>query len=168
MPCQQSSHLLRCLLVQLHLLYRRRRTRSSTVVGHPCCRCPCSCRDSPTGIVCHRQSSLTWRPIGFSSPGPHASTACVNLDVFTSEGSGSSGGASPLSLVARDRVSGCSMKSGEDEQTDVSCELSRFQPLNPPASPVHISNPQIVVESPSHNEAPVMPVSVSELLDSVV
>ena len=72
-----------------------------------------------------------------------------------------------MSLVARDRVSGCSVKSGEVEQADVSCELSQFQPLNPPTSPVHISNSQIVVESPSYYEVPVMPAAISELLDSV-
>ena len=103
------------------------------------------------------QSDLAATRTCLSSPVSHASMACVNMHVFTSEGSGSSGGCSPVSLVARDRVSGCLVKSGEDEQADVSCELSRFQPLNPPASPVHIINSQIMVESPSHYEAPVCP-----------
>ena len=57
------------------------------------------------------QSDVAATRACLSSPGSHASTVCVNLDVFTSEGSGSSDGGSPVSLVARDRVSACSVKS---------------------------------------------------------
>ena len=60
-----------------------------------------------------------------------------------------------------------SVNSGDDEQTNMSLELSRFE-LNWPTSPVHSGASQVVVESPSHYEAPAVPVVILELLDSVV
>ena len=111
------------------------------------------------------------------SPESHASMVCVDLDAFATEGSRSNDGHSPVSLVEqpnmsvslvkKDRVSVSSVNSGDDEQTDISLELSRFEPLNHPTSPVHSGASQVVVESPSHYEAPAVPVAISALLDSV-
>ena len=80
-----------------------------------------------------------------------ASTACVDLDAFSSECSKSS------------------VDSGNNNKTDLSLQLSRFQPLNHPHSPVDFSSDsQDVVESPSHYEAPAVPVNISALIESVV
>ena len=45
-------------------------------------------------------------------------------------------------------------------------ELSQFQPLNRPQSPVNISSDSqvVVVESPSHYEAPAVQVNISALI----
>ena len=127
-----------------------------------------------------------------SSPESGASTVCVDLDPFASEGSRSSDRHSPVSLVEKDRisvslatsgdgerfdmlvslvekdrVSVSSVNSGDDEQTDMSLEPSRFEPLNHPTSPVQSGASQVVVELPSHYEALTVPVDVSALLDSV-
>ena len=54
-----------------------------------------------------------------------------------------------------------SVDSGDNNQTDLSLQLSRFQPLNRPHSPVDISSDsQVVVESPSPYEAPAVPVYI--------
>ena len=51
----------------------------------------------------------------------------------------------------------------------MSLQLSRFQPLNRSHSPVDISSDsQVVVESPSHYEAPAVPVNISVLVESIV
>ena len=68
-----------------------------------------------------------------------------------------------------DRVSVSSGDSGDDGPTDVSLLLSWFQPLNHSSSPVDVSrDSQVVVESPSHYEAPAVPVNISGLVESVV
>ena len=62
-----------------------------------------------------------------------------------------------------------SVNSGDNNQTDMTIKVSRFQPLNRPQSPVNISSDsQLVVESPSHYEAPAVPVNISALIESVV
>ena len=99
-----------------------------------------------------------------SSPESRASTACFDLDVFVS---GSSQGYSPTSMVGRDRGSVSSGTSSVDEQSDLLCEPSRFQPLNSPVSPIADIGSQIVVESPSHYEAPDVPVVDLTLFDTV-
>ena len=103
-----------------------------------------------------------------SSPESPASTACLDLDAFVSEESGLSKGRSRTSMVERDRESVSSGTSGADEQSDMSCELSRFRPVNIPVSPIPDNDSQDVVESPSHYEAPDVPVAASALLDTVV
>ena len=65
-----------------------------------------------------------------------ASMACVDLDVFPSEGSRSSDGDGSISPVEKDRVSVSSVNSGDNDQTDMAIEVSQFQPLNHPESPV--------------------------------
>ena len=102
-----------------------------------------------------------------SSPDSRASTTCFDLDAFVSEESGSSNGCSQTSMVERDRESASSGTSAVDEQSDLSCELSRFQPLNSPVSPIPDIYSQIVVESPSHYEVPDVPVAASALFDTV-
>ena len=58
---------------------------------------------------------------------------------------------------------------GDNVQTDMSMELSRFQPLNRPHSPVDVSGDlHVVVESPSHYEAPAVPVNILALIERVV
>ena len=60
-----------------------------------------------------------------------------------------------------------SVNSGDGDHTDMAMEASRFQPLNHPQMPVN-SDSQLVVESPSHYEAPAVPVIISPLVESVV
>ena len=96
-----------------------------------------------------------------------ASAACVDLDAYTSEGSGSSGGYSPVLIVEKNRVSVSSVNSGDGEQANTFPEWRRFQPLKRPTSLVNNSDSQIVVESPSHYEALAVPVAILALLDSV-
>ena len=95
--------------------------------------------------------SVTTRPL---SPEWRTSTTCIDLDAFALEVSGSSFGYRLVSIVEKGSVSSCSVTSSEDEQADMSTVLSRFQPWNRPTSPVHISDSQIVLESPSHYETP--------------
>ena len=64
-----------------------------------------------------------------SSPESRASTVCVDLDAFAFEGSGSSDRYVLVSPVEKDRVNVSLVNSGDDEQTDMAVELSRFQPL---------------------------------------
>ena len=59
------------------------------------------------------------------------------------------------------------MNSGDGEPTDMVMEVSRIQPLNPPQSPV-TSTSQLVVELPSHYEAPALPINITTLVESVV
>ena len=75
------------------------------------------------------------------------STACFDLDAFVSEESGSSQGYSQTSMGGTDRESVSSGTSSADEQSDLSCELSHFQPLNSPVSPISDIGSQIVVKS---------------------
>ena len=60
-----------------------------------------------------------------------------------------------------------SVNSGDGDPTDMVMEVSRIQPLNRPQSQV-TSHSQLVVESPSHYEAPVVPISITALVESVV
>ena len=102
-----------------------------------------------------------------SSPESRASRACFDLDAFVSEESGSSQGYSQTSMVGRNRKSVSSGTSSVDEQSDLSCELNRFQPLNSPVSPISDIGSQNVVEPPSHYEAPDVPVAALALFDTV-
>ena len=72
-----------------------------------------------------------------SSPDSRASTACVDLDTFSSQCSRSSDCHSSVSPVGIDRVSVSSVDS------DVSLQLSRFRPLNRPHLPVRFIFPVI-------------------------
>ena len=72
-----------------------------------------------------------------SSPKSHASTACV-------ECSRSSDGHISVSPVGIDRVSVSSVDSGDNEQTNMAMELSGFQPLNRPQTPVNIFSHHIM------------------------
>ena len=101
------------------------------------------------------------------SPESHASTVCVDLDAFPLEGSGSSDSFISVSPVEVDRVSISSVNSDDDDQTDMAVEVSQCQPLNHPQTPVY-SDSQLVVESPSHYEAPAVPIRISALVESVV
>ena len=104
-----------------------------------------------------------------SSPDSRVSTACVDLDSLNSECSRSSDCHSSVSPVGIDRVNVSSVDSGDNNQTELSLQLSRFQPLNRPRSPEDISSDsQVVVESPSHYEAAAVPVDISALIESVV
>ena len=104
-----------------------------------------------------------------SSPESHTFTVYVDLDPFPSEGSGSSDGDVLGLPVEQDRMSVSSVNSGDDDQTDVAIEVSRFRPMNHPDTPVNISSDsQLVVEFPSHYEAPAVPVTISALMESVV
>ena len=116
------------------------------------------------------QSVLVATPSPYpSSPESRASTVCVDLDAFASEGSRSCDEYILASPVMIDRVSVSSVDSGDNEQTNMAMELSQFQPLNRPQSLVSISSDlQVVVESPSHYEAPAVPVNISALIESVV
>ena len=86
---------------------------------------------------------------------------------YPSSPSGSSQGYSQTSMVRRDRESVSSGTSSVDEQSDMSCELSRFQPLNSPVPPISDIGSHIVVESLSHYEAPDVPVAASALFYTV-
>ena len=83
-----------------------------------------------------------------ASPELRASTVCVDLDAFPSEGSGSSDSFISVSSDEEDRVSINSVNSGDGDPTDMVLEVSQIQPLNRPQSPV-TSHSQLVVESPS-------------------
>ena len=69
------------------------------------------------------------------------------MDAFVSEESGSNNRCSLASMVENDLGSVSSWNSSVDEQSDVSLELSRFQTLNRPVSPIPNSGSQIAVES---------------------
>ena len=71
-----------------------------------------------------------------ASPELRASTVCVDLDAFPSEGSGSSDSFISISPDEEDRVSISPVNSGDGEPTDMVMEVSQIQPLNPPQSPV--------------------------------
>ena len=110
-----------------------------------------------------------------SSPDTRASTICVDLDVFSYECSRSSDcpesdrNLRSVSPVGIDRVSVSSGDSGDNGPTDVSLPSSRFQSLNRSPLLVDISSDsQVVVESPSHFEAPAVSVNISALVESVV
>ena len=144
-------------LGQLRPMFRRRRGRAhfSTVGDHLSCRCRCRFRNSQIRILCRLLSSLSWS---------RTSTVCVDLDAFHSEGSGLSDGDVSVYPVEKDRVSVSLVNSGDNDQTNMIIEVSRFQPLKRPQSPVNISSDsQLVVESPSYYEVPVVP-----LIESVV
>ena len=102
-----------------------------------------------------------------SSPDSQASMACIDLDAFSSECSRSS-----VSPVETDRVSISLVDSGDNDtdktdndKTNLPLPTSRSQPLNHSHSPVDISSSsQVVVESPSHYEAPAVPVNISTII----
>ena len=56
---------------------------------------------------------------------------------------------------------------GDGDPTDMVMEASQIQSLNRPQSPV-TSHSQLLVESPSHYEAPAVPISITALVESVV
>ena len=63
-----------------------------------------------------------------------------------------------MSPVGIDCVSVSLVNSDDNDQTNMAMELSRFQPLNHPHSPVDVSgDSQVVAESPSTYEAPAVP-----------
>ena len=62
-----------------------------------------------------------------------------------------------------------SVDSDDTNQTNLSMELSQFQPLNRPHSPVDISSDsQVVVESPMYYEALTVLMDIYALVESVV
>ena len=102
-----------------------------------------------------------------ASPESRASMVCVDLDAFPSEGSGSRDSFISVLPDEEDRVSISSVNSGDGDTTDIVMEVSQIQPLNRPQSPV-TSHLQLVVESPSHYQAPAVPISITALVESVV
>ena len=113
-----------------------------------------------------RSALVATRPYP-SSPESYASTTCVDLDA--SDCSGSSDGHISVSPVESDCVSVSSVNFGDNDHTNIAIELSRFQPLSHPHSPVDVSgNLQVVVELPSHYEAPAVPINIFALIECVV
>ena len=58
-----------------------------------------------------------------------------------------------------------SVNSGDGNPTDMVVEVSQIQPLNRLQSPV-TSHSHIVVETPSHYEAPAVPINIMALVES--
>ena len=128
------------------------------------CLCRFHCHASPIKnfMPSPVRSSLVATQQYASSPDSRASMVCVDLDAFSSECSRSSDCHSCVWPVRIDRVRVSSADSGVNGQTDMSLQVSWFQPLN---------HSQVVVESPSHYEAPAVPVkgvNISALVESVV
>ena len=60
-----------------------------------------------------------------------------------------------------------SVNSGDGNPMDMVMEMSQIQLLNCPQSPV-TSHSQLVLESPSHYEAPAVPINITALVGSAV
>ena len=102
-----------------------------------------------------------------SSPESRASTVCVDLEAFPSEGSGSCVSFISVSPVEEDRVSISPVNSDDGDPPDMIVEASWIQPLNRPQTPVN-NDLQLVVESPSHYEVPTVPITILALVESSV
>ena len=121
----------------------------------------CRSLASPTGTSCSLLfGHLRSRPAVSIIP---RKGCCVNLDDFGSDYSRLIDISSPVTSVVGDQPVVSLVKSGAPMIT------SRFQPLNPPHSPVPtLSQEQIMVESPTAHEEPLGSIDVSPDYDRMV
>ena len=104
-----------------------------------------------------------------SLPGSQSSTPCLDLAAFDSECLGSATMGSPVSAVDVDRGVLDSPELNEVVASGMCTITSWFSPLNPRQSPVSVlSVLQIVIESPTANEAPVGSKDMCPAADQVV